>query len=324
MARFDYSSIDIVYLLRGLGIQARSMSGKWRARCMSGKHPDKHPSWEIVDDPTSPQHGLHHCLSCKFGGTSVDLVCHVIGVTPIGAREWIRERAMARSLPSFKLKVVVSPLRASLFRVPREVIFEPLHKWVTPVRRYAESRGLTAEQVSKWGVGYALEGRLNGRIVFPTRDEAGRVVNYSARSYIDHPQRYLTPKESENPDDGAVYGEQFWPQTGLRRTVVITEGAINMLAVERAMPQMPVGALSGSHVSLGQVLKVSTFKRVVILTDHDPAGDEAAAQLWYALARHVEFTRGYLPKGKDPQTVSPSRLIRAITEAKPYEPRRCV
>ncbi len=65
---------------------------------------------------------------------------------------------------------------------------------------------------------------------------------------------------------------------------------------------------SGSAVSLSQILKVSTFDRVVLLTDPDPAGDAAAAYLTGALGRHVEMRRVRLSKGEDAQSVGDEEL----------------
>jgi DNA primase len=196
------------------------------------------------------------------------------------------------------------------------VVLAPLDSWVGPARSYAASRGITAAQVERWGLGYAVEGPLAARIVLPVRDGGGRVVSYSARTFARAPKRYLSAKREEGPDPSAVFGEHLWPPIGRRGRLLVSEGSINALALERAaLPGDAVGALEGSDVHLGQLLKVSTFRRVLVVTDPDPAGDAAAGRLEFALSRHVdEVARLRLPPKNDPATVPTEELRQWIGE----------
>lgn len=311
-ASYDHRDVDVPQLLHALRLDAKHEGDKWVARCPSGSHEDAHPSWEIIDAPGGEKHGLHTCYSCKYGGTAYELVALVLGVGNNSAVDWIRERAMGKPHPALGVEVKLLPLTRPVFRLPAEVIEAPLASWVTPARLYAQSRGIDAEQVSRWRLGYALEGRLHGRIVFPTVDAAGRVASYTARTFVDSPKRYLNASNEEGPDLEVVYGERYWPQTGLRDTVVVTEGAINALAVERVVLGMNVAVLNGSNVRLGQVMRLATFRRALLLTDPDPAGDRAAEMLMGALVRHVDVRRVRLPKGKDAATVHPQELSRVL------------
>lgn len=313
--RFDPLAVDIPALLMALGIDATRRGVMWRSKCPAGTHDDNDPSWDIRDEPGSPKHGLHHCLSCKFSGTATELVQHIHDLTTASAaRDWIAARAMGEVNPVWSLTVSVAPLRRQAFRLPSEVVTGPLEGWLKPPREYMQVRGITAEQVRRWGIGYSVKGRLNGRIIFPTLDIHGRVVNYTARTYVQAPKRYTTPpractcppsKLDEGPCDGrcgytgkpdfnVIDGERYWPEPGDRGDLVLTEGVINRLAVERVTP-LPTGALNGSHISLGQVSRLSTFKRVINLTDQDFAGDRADEAITDALTRHVTLLRVKLP-----------------------------
>lgn len=307
--KFNPLAVDIPALLMSLGIDAQRKGFRWVARCPSGQHEDNDPSWGIHDEPGSPKHGLHYCFSCKFQGTCIDLVMYAHDfVTKSVAIEWIEEHAHGFADPIWQVRITVSPLRTNPFYLPPDVTQTPLEQWPKSPREYLTSRGVIPEQVERWSIGYALQGYLNGRIVFPTHDRTGRVVHYTARTFANSPKRYTTPRlecsgkcstkcEGQcgftgKPDQGAIYGEAHWPQA--LDTVVLTEGVLNTLAVER-VTSLPVGCINGSNPSLGQMSRLSRFRKVIVLTDQDYAGDKAGKDLTDALTRHVDVLRVRLP-----------------------------
>jgi DNA primase len=318
--KFDPLAVDVFQLLNALGItDARHEGDRWVARCPSGNHADVKPSWDIKDDVGHEKHATHHCFSCGFGGTATDLVCDLKGITPNGAREWLVERAMGA--PPIPRRTRAFSHRDEEFVLPEEVVIAPFEEWPTQARMYVtEERGIDHEvfkrQVKRWGLGYATEGDLHGRIVIPVRDFEGQLVTYTARTYIDHPKRYREPKKIEGARKGAVLGEQHWPPPEHRDYVTVTEGGFNALAVERVAPTMPVASLFGSSVDIAQVDKLATFKRVLLLTDEDMAGDRAADIIERALKRHVarlEYVE--LERGQDADSAGPKALRAALVTA---------
>jgi DNA primase len=310
---YNYKAVDVRALLMALGLDAKREGDLWKARCPN--HSEKTPSWTIIDRPGDEKHGLHHCFGCEFNGTAVKLVSHVTGLSMPGAIDWINERAMGRSAPISRIVVEHAPLTGRVFEFPREVCFDPLDAWVRPAREYLLKRHITREQVERWHIGYAVDGRLAGRIVIPVFDSRGRPASYMARTFVDHPRRYMGPDEAkERPDLGAVFGEQHWPQIDLRGVIIVTEGAINGLACER-VSKLPIAALAGSSIRLTHLMKIATFKRVLILTDPDPAGDKAADEISGALSRHATTLRVRLPVGMDADGVPPHQLKDEIETA---------
>lgn len=290
-------------------------SGRAWARCPY--HDDHDPSWMIR--VKGKREGQHHCFACKQGGTLVELVMHVKNVDEDDARAWIKDFKKA---PPVKLRarVVERPpvLGRARFQIPREVIFEPLEQWVTLAQRYARKRGITDEQVKRFGLGYAVDSRLSGRIVMPFRGPGGHPASYSARTFVDDEIRYLTPHEKEGADLGVLFGEHLWPSMlpGQRRIIVVTEGAIDALAVDRVVPDdVAIGALGGSEVQAIQITKLATFGIVVVLTDNDPAGHKAAKQLEIGLGRHVILRRVTLQSGFDAAKMKPDALTERLQGA---------
>lgn len=257
--------------------------------------------------------GQHHCFSCKTGGGLRGLVAHVKDLDLDEAEDWLESLGKDAQPEKRAIRIVEHPSKigASRFALPREVSIKPLEQWPTLARRYAQERGITFQQVDAYGLGYATTSRLAGRLIFPVRDAQCRPVGYSARTFVDDPVRYLTPSSKENPDQGAIFGEHRWPTLFRRESVVVTEGAIDALAVERST-SLPIAAISGSNLDPGQAFRLVTFPEIIVLTDPDLAGDKVARQIASTLSRHTLVRRVRLPEGKDAATMEPDELAQII------------
>lgn len=302
--------IDVPRVLGRLGIEARRVGKEWLARCPNPGHEDRHPSWGIRDEPGSDRHSLHNCLSCGYAGAVVDLVMLVVGLDYAAAREWLAGDDVGVAPPSGVELIVRQPRR--IFRLPVGVDVRPLAEWVPSARAYAEGRGVTAAQVDRWGLGYAAAGVLEGRVVFVKRTRGGEVAGYSARTFVGAPRRYLEPSGREGAVMSVLFGEQHWPEHA-GGVVVVVEGAINALAVERAWPGVSVATTSGSMLHPSVPWKLMRFGEVVVLTDPDAAGDKLGGQLEASLARHVRLRRVRLPEGEDAASLGLDALRAALT-----------
>jgi DNA primase len=312
---FDAEHLNVEALLRRLGIEAKRQGREWVAMCPNAFHADRKPSWKIRDEPGSRKHGWHHCWPCGFGGSPVDLVIELVDVEDWrAAQAWLEGELVETDKPLAALLEVKVAGPRRRFVLPAGVDVVPLSKWVSQAREYAVSRGLTEAQVDRWRVGYAAEGRLSGRIVFVKRSGLGVDAGYSARTFVDSRTRYLEAMPWEHPLPDVVFGEEHWPPLAERRTILVAEGAINALAIERAAPGYPIAALSGSQLYAAHAWKLATFPEVVLLSDPDAAGDKLAKATADALARHTAILRVTLPTGTDAATVPPAELGGMIRE----------
>lgn len=291
-------------------------------------HDDSNPSWRIRI--TKHRYGQHFCYSCKSGGTLIDLVMHKRGLTFQGAKEWLSnleqipvepeelpETVTYEAVDNVGSTHLAPTFEAALgFQVPREVSFGPLADWPTPAREYAEGRGIAAEQVQRFSIGYAVWGRLSGRIVLMTWRLGKRQLiagAYQARDFTEMaPKRYLFPSEKDRPNLDIMFGEHTWSEN--REVIVVTEGGLNALAVDRAVG-CEVGALGSSFIRAAHMNKLSCFERVVILTDSDKAGDKAASDLREGLGRHTTLTRVRLPGKRDANQTPPDELCTHLRQA---------
>lgn len=286
-------------VLSALGLEVAARRGG-RAWMLCPYHEDHSPTSFFVR-LKGERAGQNHCFSCKTGGGLLDLVMHVRGCDRATAIAFVKLAGRTFEPPRRHARVVARPAKLGRvrFRMPQEVIQEPLNEWVTLARRYAEARGITQEEVDTFALGYAVDGRLAGRIVIPWLGAGGIVGGYSARTFCDEEPKYQTPPMSDNPDLSLMVGEHLWPPPSRRDLVVVTEGALNGFAVRRVFPDVPFGALGGSEIDPLKVVKLATFKRVVALTDPDEAGSKASASLANALGRYAVLERVRLPRKKD-------------------------
>jgi len=298
--------VDVAALLAFLGIKGRRRGSEWWACCPF--HEEREPSWQIHDNADDLEHGLWRCFGCGAKGNAVGLVADKLGVGWKEAQAILETHGLVGGPPPIPMRVeiVPTPSRVGGCTLPAGCTFGPLGAWVTPARRYIVSRGITEQQVERWGIGYAVDGKLRGRLVFPVRDARHRVIGYTARTFIDDEKRYLEPSSADGYEPGAVFGEEWWPDPAARHTVIVTEGAINGLAVERAIDVCPAfntpppfGSVRGSNLQPGHVARLSTFPHVLVASDPDKAGNKLFADLKAALGRWARVVRVPIPEGKD-------------------------
>lgn len=323
--------VDVPALLARLGIEAKPRGREHWACCPF--HEERTPSWQIRDDDNDlERHGRWRCLGCHEGGGAVGLVMRLVGLPRArDAYEWLRaggalERPTAgqEAAAGGGLMMGAPNKPKRRYVLPAGVLFAPFEEWPETARIYAASRNLAAEQVERWGLGYAVDGWLHGRIVMPWRDHARTLGGYTARAYIPGMlKKYLEPRTSEGAAVGWVYGEELWPEPdeeGRRDRLVLLEGGFDGFAVERAIGAgVSWGALRGSNLSKGHIARLSTFRRIDLATDPDGAGERLVDEVVEVMRRHVEFRRVEIPTGYDIAKVEkkhgPSRVAEIIESA---------
>lgn len=313
------ADVDVPGVLARLGIRATRRRREHWACCPF--HVERTPSWSIRDDPSRPhRHGLWKCLgACPDGrnsGSVVSLVLRLLGLkTREEAWRWIKTGSAE---PRVRMSVEVdesSPARG--LRLPEGVSVGPVSSWVGPARDYLASRGVPSEQAERWGLGWAMTGRLRGRIVIPIRDSSGELVGYTARLFVGAGRKFLEAEESEGADKSAVFGEQLWPAEDERDVVVATEAAFDALAVERETG-LPFGALYGSEILPGHLARLRGFRRVVVASDPDDAGEKYWRAMRSAFSRWAHVTRAVIPEGSDAAELArerPGELGRIVRAA---------
>ena len=287
--------IDIPRMLTLLGIEFRQRNSELWAPCPHPDHYEKTASWSI--DP----YGGHYCFGCKWRGGSLELIRKRIGLSGYPACDaWVKEKGLYLDGPvplAVKLQVNSGEV---VMEMPTPARMKPLEEWITPAKRYAIERGLTAAQVARWGIGYATGGYYANRILLPTYSRTGELLNITGRAWSKtKTPKYLNSKESHGRDPGAIFGERYWPERATRSTLVLCEGELNALACERRGVEF-VGALGGSQLQTEQVLKLGQFQRIILAMDMDHAGSDIAEKLRVTLSRWRKCETIQFPDRRDP------------------------
>lgn len=313
--------VDVPRVLERLGIEARRQGRELWARCPF--HDERSPSWRVRDEPAGEHHAVWQCFgACPEGarsGSIVVLVQRLVGLRSRSAAwRWIKEKgAETPARPAVRVEVVVHEEPGPL-ALPAGVRVAPVAEWVTPARRYlVEERGVPAEQAERWGLGFAPDGKLAGRIVIPVCDAKGRLLNYTARTYLGSAKKFREPDKGDGADKGAVFGERHWPPPGARALVVLAEAALDALGVERATG-LPVAAVYGSELLPGHLARLSTFAEIVVASDPDDAGNKLHAAIRSQLGRFSRVRRATLPEGEDGAALAksdPARLAAIVRAA---------
>ena len=312
--RYDRKLANLPKLLDYLGVKYRDHRGELWAPCPHPNHDEKRASWSIHNAPGNPEgHGSFYCFGCHFQGGPLDLVQAVLGFSRSHAIAWMTEREFWLE-GVVELKTAIEVRRAVGLTVPTGLVSgKPLEEWHPMARDYAIGRGITAEQVTRWGLCYALTGDLAGRLVMPLRAPDGEWRSYHARTFVDSEKRYMNASTEQGYDPGAIFGAVRWPCVTERRsqTLVLTEGALDALACERAGVEY-VGAVGGSEVHPRQLLQLASWGRIVMASDGDAAGDALAVRVATMLRAHSVVVRAPIPKGCDAQDLDPYELAEVL------------
>ncbi len=288
--------IDVPRFLTALGIKSYRAGKAWVALCPA--HTDSDPSWRIVDDPRSERHGSHHCFSCGFGGGPWELVSHVRDCTLEDAGRWVRAEMLGeRAVEDDDVPQVVIRGRAQGIRemlLPSGVQIPSLDgsEWFPPALAYLESRNVPAWQRERWHIGFSTRSRCRMRVVVPVVTK-GRLLSYVARAFINDPDmpRYDAGRRKDPGcrPDVALFGEPgFDPGVDV---ATVTEGVFKALAMERAGAPNPCAILGANNLGAEKISMLSNFKTILLATDPDKAGDNAAEILTSMLGRYCDVRR---------------------------------
>ncbi len=341
------SRVSIVDLV-GRTIRLTKAGKAWKGLCPF--HPDKNPSLTVTDTT-----GRYKCWSC---GESGDIFTWVMKTQNVEFGEAIRDLAAMAGVelsrgpatPPSVRQAQLSAMEAAL-----EFFRGQLGK-SSAATEYCDRRGLDADVRAEWELGYAPDvgealavhlkktghslaecksiflvdqdaaggyfDKFRSRLMFPIRDERGKLVAFGGRILGDGHPKYI------NSGDTPIYRKSR-VLYGLNRArqalqeqkrAVLVEGYLDAIACHRA-------GLTTAVASLGTALAddhVALLKRwcseVVLLYDSDEAGQKATDRAAKMLASESLTVRvAGLEDGDDPDTLlrreGPAALRRSVENA---------
>ena len=287
-------------------------------------HPDKRPSLRVELDKA-----VFHCFSCgakgnllefvaRMGGAPEDLrtaaekiadICKIPLAPP--RRGTPAEKPAAAPKARRGVKPAPAPASEPMSAAP---VNPPLtfQLKLDSTHPYLVERGLSAEQVAEFGLGYCSRGSMAGRICFPIHNSAGELVAYAGRwASEDLPEdveRYLLPAKFEK--SRVLYNLH---RVRDAEHVVLVEGywsAIRLHALG-----VPAVALMGWSISPEQIalLRDRGTRYLTVLWDGDEAGARARERALPDLASAFFVRAPILPDGEKPDTL-PEPALRQLVE----------
>lgn len=179
-----------------------------------------------------------------------------------------------------------------------------------PKHAYLGRRGLSAETIATFGLGYCSRGLLRGRIAIPIHDERGELVAYAGRWPADEgwPEgegKYKLPAKFRKSE---VLFNLHQAGEGLLGEAILVEGFFSVFRLWQHGIKNVV-ALMGREISEKQEkLLYDEFLRITLLLDNDAPGREATASLLRRLSRRFYVRVPELPEGKSPDDLTNEEL----------------
>ncbi|RRD65255.1 DNA primase [Fretibacterium sp. OH1220_COT-178] len=317
-------------------------------------HDEKTPSFHV-----SQERQNYHCFGCGRGGDVFTFVMETEGLEFRQALELLADRAgVALTRPEGRRRTSgnlyeVMDLAEKFFR---SLLTAPEG---TAVRAYLTRRGLSLDDAARFGLGWSanswdslsrhlrgagvtdrealdaglvLEGqrggvydRFRGRMTFPIRDVAGRVIAFGGRLVDGEGAKYI------NSPEGAIYSKRrnLYLLHEARGSIrergrsILVEGYMDAIRLHLNGYTETVASL-GTSLTEEQARLLKRFgDRCYICYDSDTAGQEATLRGMYTLqGLGLDVQVISIPTGKDPDDLLSSpdgraTFERALEEARP-------
>jgi DNA primase len=335
-----FEAVDMVSLVAARTELKRAGANSYFGLCPF--HEERTPSFHV-----SPDDKLYHCFGCQASGNPFNFVMETEGLDFKAALESLADRF------GVTLETEAEDPAAASRRQRRERLYTLLGRaaafyarylWesreAAPAREYLLGRGLTAETLREFRIGYApsawdrmlrasrssgfseeellaaglaqrsksrpgqMYDRFRERIMFPSADARGRVLGFGARAMRENQRpKYL------NTSDGELYHKrsQLFGIDLARATaakagrMILVEGYTDVLALHQAGLRNSVGIM-GTALTEEQVRELDRIVSVLELClDADRAGQEAMLRAArLAAGRKLELRVVPLAEGTDP------------------------
>lgn len=332
------ASVDIVSVVREHVRIKKQGVNRWVGLCPF--HAEKTPSFSV--------HETHQIFKCFGCGKSGDVFSFLMEMQGLTFYESLTTLAQQHGIPiprrgSGEQADAESKLRAALYRMHElaQQFFQS--ELQSPrgagARGYLEQRGLTAEAIAKFGLGYApaagngllsrlqreglpaeqieasglvgarREGpgfydRFRDRVMFPIAGDGGRLIAFGGRALqADQPAKYLNSSETAIYKKSNVLYNFHAAKQAMRQhhRVVLVEGYMDVIGVAGAGIAEVVASCGTALTSQQARLIHPHAETVVVNFDADQAGQDATERsIQVLLQEDLKVRVLALPDGKDP------------------------
>ena len=303
-------------------------------------HSEKSPSFTVSQDKQ-----FYHCFGCGAHGNAISFMMAFEQLEFVEAIEELarqhhlevpREGGNQKHYPQGSADDFSQMEKAA-------AIYRQQLTQNDSAQAYIQKRGLSAETINKYGIGYAPDswdlvlkqlapnraardqlfelkltnrndnGReydfFRDRLMFPIRDKRGRVIGFGGRVLGDGSPKYLNSPETRLFHKGRELYGLYEARQGQERLsqILVVEGYMDVVALSQFGIDFAVACLGTATTSEHMQTLFRFCPSVICCYDGDRAGRDAA---WRALQNAlpqlkdgVELKFIFLPDGEDPDTL---------------------
>jgi len=316
---------DIVDLV-GAYLPLKKVGQNHRGLCPF--HSERSPSFYV-----NPARQTYHCFGCGVGGSAINFVMAMEKLEFPEAVKFLAKRL------GITVETEQGPGRnQALYDACEQAtgFYEAQLAKSEPARAYIERRGLGAETVRRFRLGFApggnmLRGQLQkrrwseealvrsgllvkrdegltdcfyGRLMFPIFSLSGKVIAFGGRVLDDSEPKYLNSPETAIFRKGDNLYGMFQAKAYVREDVpILVEGNFDMLSlVDKGINRVVAGLGTALTPAQAQLLRRYN-NRAILCYDGDAAGRKACRRaVEVLLAAGVDPQVAVLPGGQDPDS----------------------
>ena len=336
------TKINIVDLINSR-VKLKKAGRDYQACCPF--HHEKTPSFTVSDKKQ-----FYHCFGCGAHGNAISFLMEY---DKLEFLEAVEELAgfLGLEIPYEKRpyfndsgKQVNFQTKRNLYELMQEIakFYQQQLPLNIPAQSYLQQRGLSAEIIDRFQIGYVpnamdtvyrqfgktreeqqklfdlgmlsrndrgnVYDKFRNRIMFPIRDRRGRTVAFGGRVLTDEKPKYLNSPETITYHKGSeLYGlfEALQADDSPQKLLVV-EGYMDVVALAQFGVNYAVASLGTSTTSEQIQLLFRSTEQVICCYDGDRAGRDAA---WRALENALPYMEDgrqlkfiFLPDDEDPDS----------------------
>ena len=327
-------SADVIGII-GESVELKRAGADWRGPCPF--HGGKNRNFAVI-----PKKGLFYCYVCHEAGDVFSYLMKRFGMDyPTAVRDVARRSGIviperterAGPDPNEPLYSAASAAHEWFVRQLRE------RADAEAARTYLTGRDLPLDTAAQVGLGYAPQGkafldamaelrideatlvsaglairredgsvgpRFRGRLIFPIRDQRGRVVAFGGRILGEGEPKYLNSPETPIFHKGKSLYNLDVAKNAIRKeeTAIVVEGYFDVIRRVLAGIEHVVAPLGTSLTADQAALLRRLAPAVIMLYDSDQAGLKATFRAGDELLRQgVRVRVATMPQGEDPDTL---------------------
>jgi DNA primase len=283
-----------------LGTGKSTARGNYAYHCPLCNHPK--PKLEINFTENDKGENPWHCWVCDKKGKKLYQLFKAVEASPEKMAEL---KVIVKYVGNEKNIVVETKLE-----LPKEFkLLNNIHQSDITGRQamaYIKSRGITEEDIMKYGIGYCEKGRYVNMIIIPSYDAKGKLNYFTGRSFEKQPSvKYRNPQTSRDIIPFEMFINWDLP-------LILCEGPFDAIAIKRN-----VVPLLGKNIQSNLMKKIvmSSVEKIYIALDRD--AQKQALNFCEQLMKEGKEVYLVDMKDKDPSEMGFANFTNLIQETYP-------